>query len=181
MDINQIIMKIKDNFFLISESRFDQITRDAGYVDSLIYLIACIILSLPIVLVINLLSFNLIGAVLTTGIYAVMFIPIAYVLYLIQFVLLKLVGGKGSLLQSLQVFIYGDTSALILGNLPLIGLIFGLISLANVVVGSARIHKISLLRAILALIVIPIVVLIILMVILMMVLGAAFSQLASSF
>ena len=74
----------------------------------------------------------------------------------------------------MQVFIYGSTSSFIFGDIPVLGFIPGIIALVNVVTGSARIHKISLLRSVLALIVLPIILGIILVIMLLIVVGPYF-------
>ncbi len=166
MDIKQTIEKIKSNIFLIPEARFDELTKDVSYKESFIYLVACLALSLPIIFFENLMSYksayflglsNPFFGSLFFSIFSNLFsIPIFYIFLGIQHTLLKLLGGKANFLKSTQVFIYGGTSGLVLGSLPLIGLIFSLVSLSNIVFGAKRVHNISLLKAILALIIIPV-------------------------
>jgi len=173
MEIIQNISRIKENLWLIPSERFDTLTKDPGYTDSLIYLVACLILSIPIMIIAGISNgMEPVTVVLGIPLGIVFSIPIVYLVYLIQFALLKLVGGKASFLQTVQVFIYGSTSSLIFGQLPILGIIPGLIALVNVVLGSARVHQISLLRAIAALVVIPLLLIIVLGIIVLMVFGS---------
>jgi hypothetical protein len=175
MEIGENVSRIKDNLLLIPSERFDTLTKDPGYKTSFIYLIACLILSIPIMLIGAMAQgIGIIAAIISLPISLILSIPILYIMYLIQFALLKIVGGKASFQQSVQIFIYGGTAALIFGNFPFLGMIAGLIALANIVLGSARIHQISTLRSIIALIIIPLIILIILGLIIFMVLGAFF-------
>ena len=65
--------------------------------------------------------------------------------------------AKGSFLQTVQLFVYGGTGSLIFRGIPIIGLVYSFIYLGNVVRGAQRVHKISLVNAILALVAIPII------------------------
>jgi hypothetical protein len=160
MELGENIRRIKDNLFLIPEERFDELTKDTGYKTSFIYLLACLVLSIPFGIIVSLFMGGLFDTIFVIPLAFVISIIVNYISFGVLFLFLKLVGGKASFLKSVQVFIYGSTIELILSGIPIIGLIAGLIALANIVIGSKRIHKISLLRAILALLVIPIVVLI---------------------
>jgi hypothetical protein len=162
MDLGENIRRIRDNLFLIPEARFDELVKDPGYVDSFIYLAFCLLISTPLDLAIALIrEDSILSAIISTAIISILAFPVIYIVYFIQFLLLKLVGGKAGFLQSVQVFIYGSTLSLILSGIPCIGFIASLISLANIVVGSARIHQISVLRALLALLVIPVLILVV--------------------
>ncbi len=155
MDIGQNVRRIKDNLFLIPEARFDELVKDTEYVTSFIYLVGCMVLSVPFTLIVSLVTGKLFADLFALPISFTLGIILSYVGFVVFFVFLKLVGGKASLLQSVQMFIYGATLSLIVSGIPCIGALLSLISLANVVIGSARIHKITLLRAIIALIVLP--------------------------
>ncbi len=162
MEILTNVGRIKDNLFLIPQKRFLEITKDINYTDSLIYFLACTILSIPIILLVGLITGTFMGTLFTLPLSFLIGIPLTYVFFGIQFLLLKLVGGKGTFLQSVQIFIYGETISSIFGGLPYLNLIFGLISLANIVLGSVEVHKISLFRAIIAIFVIPTIIFILL-------------------
>jgi hypothetical protein len=177
MEFSKNISRIRNNLLLIPSERFDDLTKDSGYKTSFIYLIACLILSIPIIIIAGLFSgAGIVSIIIGIPLGLIIAIPLIYLLYLIQFALLKIVGGKASLLQSVQVFVYGSTSSLIFGQFPVLGIIPGLIALANIVLGSARVHKISVLRSAIALIVIPIIILIIVGIIMVLVVGAFFSS-----
>lgn len=163
MDLNAILEKIKTCIWLVPENRFDDLTKDKGYVDSFIYLLLITILSIPVVLISS--FFNASGlmvAVIAIPMMFILGIPLSYVGYLIMFALLKLFGGKADLLKTVQVFIYGGTSSTILGGIPLIGIIPGIVSLINIVKGAARVHQLPWWKVVIAIIVIPFIVMVIL-------------------
>ncbi|MBI5159035.1 YIP1 family protein [Candidatus Micrarchaeota archaeon] len=170
MDAGEIIKKIKNNLFFIPEAKFDELTKEKEYAKTFQYLVACLIVSLPINLVISILAYKepaIIGgtplatkiamALITTIIGTVVAIPVLYILYAIMHGLLKLAGGKASLRETIQIYVYGNTCATIFGGIPIISLIIGLVSLSNIVLGVKRIHKMSLWKAIAVVVVIPIV------------------------
>lgn len=161
MEIVQNITRIKDNILFIKGERFEELTKDTGYSISFIYLVACLLLSLPFYLLSGVLGGSLLETLLSFPFFFVMVVPFSYLLYGIQFVMLKLLGGKATFLKSVQVFIYGNTPGIIFGNIPCLGFIAALIGLSNVVIGSAKIHQISLLRAIIALIVLPLLIIVV--------------------
>ncbi|MGV8085025.1 MAG: YIP1 family protein [Candidatus Bilamarchaeum sp.] len=163
MNIFDILKKINDNLLLVPEARFDSLCNDSDYYPSLVYLLTCVLLSMPLWFVVEyftpsnpLLPVTSRMAAILIGV--VLAVPLSYILFGLQHILLRLFGGKATYLQSCQVLIYGGTARFIFGVVPLINLIAGLISLANVVIGAARVHKISLYRAIAALIVVPLIV-----------------------
>ncbi len=160
MELGTILEKIKSNLWLLSEAKFDGLTKDAGYMPSFVYMLVCLVISIP---------FRFLTDVFITGqdsmvalISAVMgiivSIPVLYVSYFITHLFVKLLGGGAPFLKTVQIFIYGSTLALILSYVPILGFFAGLIALANVVFGVKRIHKLSLLKAILAVVVLPVLV-----------------------
>lgn len=171
MDLMAILSKIKENLFLIPEEKFDGLTKDISYADSFIYLVVSAllysILAFPISLlsgVVNVASTTksaaagVVGgpvtALVSTALVFVMLIVFRYVYIILVHLLLKLVGGTAPLLKTAQVMIYGSTP-MILAPIPCAGWIFSLLVLANTVVGAKRVHNISLLKAVVAMIVIP--------------------------
>ncbi len=160
MDPAENIARIKDNLLLIPEARFDALVQDKGYMDSFIYYLACIVLSIPFSLLVAYFTSSLIETVLVIPVSIILSVVMAYIIFGIQHLLLRLVGGKAGYLQSVQVFIYGSTPSIVFGTLPIANIIASLIGLANVVIGAARIHKISLLRSVVAILVIPTIILI---------------------
>jgi hypothetical protein len=178
MDLAENIMRIKDNLFVIPKERFDKLVKDNEYSTSFFYLMACLIISVPIEIIVALADgMTIFETLVFIFMYLVLVPPFAYLVYAIQHLFLKLVGGQAGMLQSIQTFIYGGTCAIIFSSIPCLGLIPTFISLANVVQGSARVHKISTLRAILALVVIPIVVIIALVLVLFLLFGSLFGDL----
>ncbi|MFH1394348.1 MAG: YIP1 family protein [Candidatus Micrarchaeota archaeon] len=169
MDFQENIARIRDNLWLIPEKRFPDLVKDKDYTTSALYLIVCLVLSIPFMVAADVIEgIPPIDSILGIPLLLVAMLVLAYIFYGIQHVLLKLLGGKATFRESVQVFIYGATINLILGPLPFIGIVTALVMLANVVIGSAKIHKISLLRAILALLVIPIIIVVLLAVVLML-------------
>ncbi len=160
MDPAENIARIKDNLLLIPEARFDALVQDKGYMDSFIYYLVCIVLSIPFSLLVAYFTSSLIETVLVIPVSIILSVVMAYIIFGIQHLLLRLVGGKAGYLQSVQVFIYGSTPSIVFGTLPIANIIASLIGLANVVIGAARIHKISLLRSVVAILVIPTIILI---------------------
>ncbi|MDD5340220.1 MAG: YIP1 family protein [Candidatus ainarchaeum sp.] len=158
MDIGQNVRRIKDNLLLIPEARFDELTKDTGYTDSFIYLVACFVLSVPIDLLVSLVQGAFLATLTSLPVTLILFVIFIYAFYGIEFLALRLLGGQASFLQSMQIFIYGSTGYLIFSSIPCIGFLLGLAALSNVVLGSARIHKISLARAIIALVLLPLVI-----------------------
>ncbi len=160
MEPSENIYRIKDNLLLISAERFDALVQDKGYLDSFIYYIACIVLSVPFTLLAAYLTNSLIGTILVIPVSIAISVVLAYIIFAIQHALLRLLGGQATLLQTIQVLIYGSTPAIIFGTIPIINVLASLAGLANVVIGAARVHRISLLRAIVAIVVIPTILLI---------------------
>jgi hypothetical protein len=175
MDLGAILNKIKDNILLIKEEKFDTLAKDPGYMDSFTYLIVCMaiysIISFPVMLLSSTVQgilnsgssgvavgagIGMVGAFLQIAFFFVIGIPLRYVFFGIQHILLKLVGGTGTFLQTVQVMIYGSTPGNVLGWIPCVGWVFDLVSLVNILLGAKRVHNLSLLKAILAVIVIPI-------------------------
>ena len=166
MDLNAILEKIKTCVWLIPENRFDDLTKDKGYVDSFIYFLIITALSIPVVLISSFLNpSGLMVAVFAIPMMFVLGIPLSYVGFLILFALLKLFGGKADLLKTIQVFIYGGTSSTIFGGLPIIGIVPGVVSLINIVKGAARVHQMQWWKVVIAIIVIPLIVLTIVIVV----------------
>ncbi|MDD5337118.1 MAG: YIP1 family protein [Candidatus ainarchaeum sp.] len=179
MDIGALITKMKENILLIPEERFDALTKDSGYGDSFIYLLAAVLITLPIYIALQVLGFGMNALTSSTGaglaelpilggVYAVsiaigivvrlLSVPLSYIGFGIVHILLKLVGGKADFLKTVQLMIYGSTPSLLLSWIPCVGWIFGLAGLVNIILGAKRVHNITLLRAIVAIIVIPVLV-----------------------
>ena len=158
MDLGDILGKIKSNLWLIPEAKFDELTKDAGYMPSFVYLLVCLIISIPFMFITGIVVSGYDGfmAIITAVVFTIFSIPILYISYFISHLFIKLLGGSATLLKTIQIFIYGSTLALILSPVPLLGFIASLIALVNILHGVKRIHNLSLLRVILAIIVIPI-------------------------
>jgi len=164
-----LIEKIKQNLFLIPGERFDGLTKDKGFGESFKYLLAILAISLVVsIIASSVLNPGFIGLfpLLIAGmvIGLVIAIPILYISYGVMHLFLKIVGAKESYLKTVQVFIYGGTCGTLFSGIPLLGYLAGLVSLVNIVLGAARVHKISVLRSIVALVVIPAVIAVVLFV-----------------
>jgi hypothetical protein len=158
MDINELLKKIWSNIFLVPEKRFDELTKDKEYKESFVYLLVCLAISSPILFISTILmNVGSTAALTNTMVIIILSIPFAYIGFGLIHLFLKLLGGKADFLKTVQVCVYGQTTATIFGRLPWIGWIFGLVALANVVLGAKRIHDISLLRAIVAVVIIPVI------------------------
>ena len=164
MDIGAILSKIKGNMFLISEERFDSLTRDSGYGDSFWHLVACLAVSLPISIFFGLIMQIVSGAGTSAALFktgllialTVACIPLMYIGFGILHMFLKLVGGKAPYEKTAQLLIYGYTPYNLFSGIPILNFAFVLVSLVNAVRGAKRVHQISLVRAAIALVVIPI-------------------------
>ncbi len=155
MDLKKALERIRQNLFIIPPERFDTLAADRDFSPSAFHLLICLLFSVPIDLALAALGNSFFQALLSVPASLVVSVMLSYLLFSLQHLFLKLVGGKAPLLQSVQVFIYGNTVSLIFGGLPIIGFLTMLVSLVNVVQGSARIHKIPLWRSALALVILP--------------------------
>lgn len=173
MDTRSYLGKIQANLFLIPPERFDALCRDPDHRPSFLHLLLCMVLAIPIKVLTNLMIGNPLGPLLSIPFAFTVGIALTYAIYMLQHLLLRLMGGKASFLQSAQIFIYGGTCQLVLGGIPVVGIIPAIIALVNVVRGASRVHGISLLRSALALILIPLLLLGLLFASLMLMLGGA--------
>lgn len=165
-------MRIKDNLFLIPEQRFPDLVKDPDLTTSLVYLVACLVLAIPVKLAVGFMEgAPLFDNLLYAFVLQFLLLPIAYLLYGVGHFFLVLVGGTASFKQSVQIFIYGGTLALIIGSFPVVGFIAGLIALANMVMGASKVHHISLARTLVAIIVQPVILFIVLIFLIAALLG----------
>lgn len=163
MDTFQNLVRIKDNLYLIPEARFDVLIKDKDYSSSLIYLVSCTIISVPIELAVSLLFGNFSSVLRSLPIAVPLSIIIAYLFFLFQHILLRFLGGKAEFLDTVQIFIYGTTPSIIFGGVPLLGLVALIISVVNSIVGASKIHKISYYRSASAIVIIPALIIIIIL------------------
>ena len=163
MSIEKIFQKIKDNIFLIPTERFDTLAADKSLMDSFVYYLVLLAITMPFNIIISIISHGAtISAIIGALFGAVLIIPLFYLSCVIMFALLKIVGGKADLSRTIQVFIYGGTCGTIFSWIPLLNYLASLVSLSNIVLGSARIHQIPLWKAVLVIVVVPIIIFIIL-------------------
>ena len=167
MGVEDMLNKMTSNLWLIPEAKFDDKTKDVGYRDSFVYLLACLIIAIPISIIVGLVTFDdptfsmgeiIVFITIDTILFTILIIPVLYIYYGVIHLIIKLLGGTASYLKSMQVAIYGSTLVLIISSIPLIGGIASLIALANVTLGMKKVHNLSLFKAILAVVVLPLVV-----------------------
>ncbi len=189
MDMNKILERIKTTLWIVPEKRFDEMVKDGNYTDSFLYLLICMVLSIPVMM----LGFTAIalsskadipGAVSAVAISLpavfLIGIPLQYIGFGVEFVLLKILGGKADFQKSVQVFVYAGTPSFIFGSLPYIGILPSLLGLYNIVVGSARIHQMPVWKAVIAIVVIPILLAVVIVFALAAILGPAAAGLAAA-
>ncbi|MBU0585987.1 YIP1 family protein, partial [Candidatus Micrarchaeota archaeon] len=103
-----------------------------------------------------------------------------YVGYGISHLMIKILGGKAPFVKTAQIYIYGSTPTFLLGWIPVVGIIAQLIALSNIVLGVKNVHQMSLLRSIIAVILLPLILVGIIAAILVLLLGAAFFSIVGS-
>jgi len=171
MDLGSIFEKIKSNLWLLPEAKFDGLTKDNKYMPSLAYLAVCLLIAIPIDIIVRLVmnleptlmtGAEIVGLIIGAIIGMILAIPLFYLYYLVIHVIVRILGGTAPYIKTIQAAIYGSTLLLILSGVPLIGIVAGFVALANVVLGIKRVHKLSLLKAILAVVVIPVLIAIVL-------------------
>ncbi|MFN7991765.1 MAG: YIP1 family protein [Candidatus Micrarchaeia archaeon] len=155
MDLRGRFDRIRENILFVPAERFDSLAGGDGFNDSAAHLVLCLLLSVPIDLAVGALGGTLIQAMLSVPSSLVISLMLSYLIFAVQHLLLKLVGGHARLSESVSVFIYGNTVSLVFGGIPFLGIAAVFISLSNVVIGSARVHRIPLWRSALALVVLP--------------------------
>ncbi|VVB58008.1 Yip1 domain protein [Candidatus Anstonella stagnisolia] len=173
MDFAQLLMKIKDNAFLIPQERFDALTKDTGYVDSFVYLLACTVFSCIVYFALwalapGIMSGGAPGAAVSSVAPASAFeltiqrlllaLPMAYISFGFLHLVLKLLGAKGGFQKSVQIFVYGNTGSTLFSAIPFVNVLFMAVCLVNVVKGSMQVHKLELWKAVVALVVVPVIV-----------------------
>lgn len=160
MDFGAIINKIKENFLVIDEGKFDKLADGKGFTDITVYLAIIMLVNLVLLAAVSLLSGvdAFIGMLLVVPFALIMGIVFAFIGFGVMHLIIKLFGGKATYNQTFQVYTYSMTCQYLLGWIPLVGFIAGLVSLYNVVRGVAKVHKISLVSAVLATVVVPLVI-----------------------
>jgi len=176
METGENIRRIKENLFLIPEERFDALSKDPLSV-SLVYLLALLVLSLPFQVAKLLFDeFSIMNALIYAPIAYLFYIPLFYIGFVVLHILLKLLGGKASFSETVATMIHAETLFLIVGPLPYIGVLAALVALPNIVLGAKRVHKISLLRSIAAVVVIPLIIFIFIIAIVILLFAAMMSS-----
>ena len=70
----------------------------------------------------------------------------------------RLLKGKGRYVDTFKAYAYGSTPSLLLGWVPVIGIVFGLWSIYLIIKGLSIMHKMSMLKALVALLMIFVVI-----------------------
>ena len=148
--------KIRGNIFTIPEDRLDKLASGKGYADSFFYLLAMLLINTAGSILVSVLFGR--GVSESIAIYIVAFaisIPMFYVGTGVLYVLLRLFGGKADYLRTVQVSVYADTCGFVFGFIPIVGLLAGLVSLYNSIMGFRRVHGLDLWKVVVAAVVIP--------------------------
>lgn len=83
----------------------------------------------------------------------------------IAHVLARLLGGNGKYYETYKAYVYGSTPSFLLGWIPIIGVLGSLYALYLSVLGVSKYHKISLWRAVAAVVLFPVLIAIVLAII----------------
>lgn len=73
----------------------------------------------------------------------------------ITHILVRLLGGTGKYYETYKAYVYGSTPSLLLGWIPIVGVLGSLYALYLSVLGVSKYHKISMWRAFVAIVLIP--------------------------
>ncbi|NYZ76952.1 YIP1 family protein [Candidatus Micrarchaeota archaeon] len=160
VETGKIVEKIKAFFFIAGPDRFEKIRKDS-FGDILAYYAVMLVVFFA-------------GSVIVALGTNIAYIPMAILLeiiataifIIIYFVLAKLLGGQGSLMDMARVFVYGGTPLYLFGWIPYLGII-GLASLWNMVNGTMALFKLSRMRAMIV-VLLPLIIMIALFVAMML-------------
>ncbi len=163
MEIMSVLARIKENALLVPAERLEKLMKGKTHADAFIYFLISIVIgmaiSLPLKIAFNTQDVQQAGGLAGTAIGALIalpfLVPILYLFFAFQHLVLKFLGGKADFLASVQMLIYGATPNMLFGSVPFVGWIFSLISLYNIVLGAKKVHGLSLFRAAVAVVVIP--------------------------
>lgn len=151
------LWKMKRTAVLATEKDFKRLTDDKGFAPSFMYYLAFQLAWFVVALILYL-AFGTLGErwlrlvlSIPVGI-AVMYIYIGLVHGII-----KLLGGKESLLKTVQIYIYGFTPYYWLRAIPCVGWMVGLLfSFGNHLLGLTEVHRLSYWKAAFAALIIPV-------------------------
>ncbi|MGV8176545.1 MAG: YIP1 family protein [Candidatus Bilamarchaeaceae archaeon] len=152
-----LLWKLKRTAVLATEKDFKRLTDDRDYAPSfayyLVFQLAWFIIALLLYLVFGTLGERWLRLVLSIPIgIAVMYIYMGLVHGII-----KLLGGKGSFLKTVQIYIYGFTPYYWLRATPCVGWMVGLLfSFGNHLLGLTEVHRLSYWKAAFAALVVPV-------------------------
>lgn|GEM_PF-1672790 len=169
MDFVKLLMKIKENAFLVPQERFDALTKDGGYVDSLVYLLVCTVFSSVVYFALWAFAPQFmyggapggIGTVAPPSAFELtmqrllLALPMAYISFGFLHLVLKVFGAKGEFRKSVQIFVYGNTGSTLFGAIPFVNLLFIVVCLVNVIRGAMQVHKLHLWKVVAAILVVP--------------------------
>jgi|GEM_PF-4591889 len=138
--------RLKEGIFFIPKKHFLILIKDKTLKDSAILLVVTFILSY-LLFILEYLAFEsgtFDEKILKVAIYPVamvIWIIYAYITYSIEFLLLKLIRGEGTLTQSIAMSIYTSTAFNIFYIVPFLGILGAMISFINLVRGQSVVHK----------------------------------------
>jgi hypothetical protein len=174
-------LELIKGFFLSPVETFQKV-KDTRYSDTLVYFLALVVINTVLTIPVMLLTFPSVGTVFV-GIFQQLgfgtLTAFGNVLFAVMMIIGSLVclfigaawvhlwvylfGGRKGYRETLKALAFGDTPALLLGWIPLVGMLAGLWSLFISVLGIRELHEISTNRALGALIlavIIPLLVLV---------------------
>lgn len=98
-----------------------------------------------------------------------------FIYAVITHIFTKIVGGNGNYSATFKSLVYASTPSLLLGWVPMIGVIFAIFSLYLMIKGISKLHGITMLRAFVAVFIIPLII----GIVIAMIVGALFTPLTS--
>jgi hypothetical protein len=158
IDLDGYVKRVQQCLWLIPEGFFPAIVKDKGFRESFAYLLFLMIIATPIDVAVELLTAKGVSLAGTAFVILAGFIVAPILMYFtagLTHAFIKLLGGKSGYLQTVQLLIYGQTGMTVLGSVPVVGMVFALVAVVNMVKGTQRIHGLSLLRSVAAVLVLP--------------------------
>lgn len=157
--------------FMLSPAETFRRVKDTGYSDTLVYFLALVVINTVLTLPVMLLTFPSMGTVFVSMFQRLGFgtlTAFGNVLFALMMIIGSLVflfigaawvhlwvyvfGGRKGYRETLKALAFGDTPALLLGWIPLVGMLAGIWSLVISVLGIRELQEISTNRALGALI-----------------------------
>lgn len=129
---------------------FENIASEKGFVEAFKYLVVLSLIPLAVNLIMTLPPFsstvNVVTLGLALGVYLISLL-LSFITAGILHLFAMLLSGKGDYSATYKVMAYSYTAYLLVGWIPIIGIVFSLYSIYAMVRGLSVLHKISMLRA----------------------------------